>query len=1098
MRTRTSLRTATSFLLLAAAPALLLAAACGGDDTRPGGGTDFTTLEQGTPGSSFPGSNFGGRIASDAAGRAGGPATGAPVPAVPGAPAGRVADVQEADIYKLVGTRLYYFNTYRGFIVYDVSDAAHPVTVSRLPVYGYPVEMFVEGSTVYALLRDALYLSQTNGQLQFQRHDVSQLVTIDVADPADPHVVSTLDIIGQLHEGVSRKVGDTIYVVSEQWGGYYWGWATPDQTLEEQAWVYSYDVSDPLHPRQAGQLQIFQGGNDSTSDPNGGAYTSRWFSGVSISATANALMVVENWQSYGNNGGNGCGYWNAQEAVVSLIDISDPTGVIRRHAHFTTAGALDDQFKMTYRFDEASGRGIFYGIFAQQVWSGCAWTNQTQNTLETWDVSDGANPRRLATLDFGKPGESVRASNYDLSRNVVYAITARQIDPLYAIDVSVPEAPRVRSAIDGLSGSVSVFRNVGGGQFLLGVGQDQSDACAGYQDNDPTWRSTKMAVTIIDVRSLDAIKLVQRKCVAIQNADWTWSSLNWNLDQAHKMLGMFQDGDLNVITVPVSYSLREDVDTGWWYRWQTAVGLLTWDLTKYDPAKAPADQSVVQTYGTFVHPEGEVQRSILFRHPVSGARTMINLSDTHLSVADIQDLAHPQLQAVVEVAPPVDEIYAFGDYVVERVRRGGYWSQDGMAEFRVKAAGGPVDERAPVAVFQVGQATSVYRYQQSLVVLRQVIDPAGVQPASVEAVVWDLADPTHPRAAGRVAVPFDAYPYYGFYCGVGFWGGYWFGGGDRTVVTDAGLVQLRFDYRYDGTRSFYTPRLVYLDLEDLDAPAVHETSLGERSGWEWFGLVRDPSSARGFYLSHRDVVEQVTMDGGQVFTRYRYYAQRWQTDADSLAAGADVNLPGPLARTWVAGDGARRFLTYDSVYRTLQFPDHTEWHGDTRLNLLRQIGSPGGGGPAALLDARTFLDQNLSSFTIDGDRMFVVAQNQYYWWGYATARAANPPTWESTTDHLMSFDLSGGTLATVYDRPTRTYGTQLMGVHQGKLFVSLPGDGILLADVANPAQPRGVRFLRTLGWQSHVEFANDDVYVAAGNFGVFNLSLRAPSVLPLD
>ena len=35
----------------------------------------------------------------------------------------------------------------------------------------------------------------------------------------------------------------------------------------------------------------------------------------------------------------------------------------------------------------------------------------------------------------------------------------------------------------------------------------------------------------------------------------------------------------------------------------------------------------------------------------------------------------------------------------------------------------------------------------------------------------------------------------------------------------------------------------------------------------------------------------------------------------------------------------RRFLTDDLTYRTLQFPDHTEWHGDTSLNLLRQVGS---------------------------------------------------------------------------------------------------------------------------------------------------------------
>src|SRR6266700_3254791 len=210
--------------LLAAAGA---AVSCdGGSKSRQPGQTDFTTLDTGS------GASRGVGVA-DAAGAKGGAATA--TPSVP-APSGRTGTVQEADIYRLSGTRLFYLNTYRGFLIYDVSNPQLPVKVSRLPVYGYPVEMFVEGNTVYALLSDALYLTTVNGQLQFQRHDVSQLVTIDVTDAAHPQILGTLDIIGQLHEGVSRKIDNTIYVVSEQFGGYYWGWVTPDVVPTEQAW----------------------------------------------------------------------------------------------------------------------------------------------------------------------------------------------------------------------------------------------------------------------------------------------------------------------------------------------------------------------------------------------------------------------------------------------------------------------------------------------------------------------------------------------------------------------------------------------------------------------------------------------------------------------------------------------------------------------------------------------------------------------------------------------------------------------------------------------------------------------------------------------
>jgi hypothetical protein len=562
---------------------------------------------------------------------------------------------------------------------------------------------------------------------------------------------------------------------------------------------------------------------------------------------------------------------------------------------------------------------------------------------------------------------------------------------------------------------------------------------------------------------------------------------------------MFADGDLNILTVPISYYTQENLDVGWWYRWQTAVGILTWDLSRYDDTKPPEQQTVVQSYGTFVHPQGEVQRSILFKHPVTGERTMINISDTHLSVASIADLAQPKLESVVEVAPSVDEIYGFDNYVVERVDQGGYWSSTGFAEFRVKRAGGPVDDKAPVATFQVGQAAGAYRYKKSLVVLRNVYDPTGATPSTTEAVVYDLADPTHPRLASRTTVPFYSYGYYGFFCGA-FWGGYWFGYGQQALVTDAGLVQVNTQYSYDSATNTttWTPMLSFLDLRNLDAPVVSQTSLPDTGNyWSWDSLVADPAKPSGFFLTRRDYLGDVNMNGS-VFSRYRYYAQRFETGgAGTLVAGPSINLPGPLAQTWVDASGTRRFLTNDLTYRELQYPDHWEWHGDTRLNLLRQVGTADGA-LAALTDAHTFPDTNLSSFVLDHDRLFVSAQNLYYWWSYPTAQASDPPTWESTSDRLEIFDVSAGKLTGLYDQPTRTYGVQLMGMYQGRLFVSLPGDGVLAADVSDPTQPMGVRFLRTLGWASHLEFAGNDAYVAAGSFGVFDLDLTQPAVVPLD
>jgi len=77
--------------------------------------------------------------------------------------------------------RLFY-SIHRGLRIYDLTDPKNPKQVRPLPVYGYPIEMFVAGNTrVTTLLSDALYLTEVNAKLQFDRPLCSsQLVAIDV------------------------------------------------------------------------------------------------------------------------------------------------------------------------------------------------------------------------------------------------------------------------------------------------------------------------------------------------------------------------------------------------------------------------------------------------------------------------------------------------------------------------------------------------------------------------------------------------------------------------------------------------------------------------------------------------------------------------------------------------------------------------------------------------------------------------------------------------------------------------------------------------------------------------------------------------------
>ena len=1082
----------------------------GGSDSGSGGATGQTEFVSEEPGSSSTDGTtaVGGAVPVPAAAP---PAAVAVVDdsasnAAAAAPSGRVADVEEADIYKIDGNRLLYFNTYRGFLIFDITDPKNPSQVSRLPVFGYPIEMFVSGTTVYALIRDALYLTEVNGKPQFERYNVSQLVAIDISDPSKPTVIKTVDIIGQLREGVSRKIENTIYVVSYISQSYYYGWsyANTSTTQKEQAWVYSFDVSDPKAPRKVNELQIFEGGSVQFSNNN--VSYSKYFSSVAISATSNALMVVENWYVYassyptsGYSYGYGCGsYESNQMSVVSLIDVSDPKGTILRHARSETSGTVSDQFKMTYVFDDTAKTGTFFGIFARSVWSssGCSGTSYTQNSIESWDVTDGANPVRLSRLDFGKQNELVRGTAFDVTRNVAYGITAQRVDPLYAISIADRKNLKILSAVDGLSGDMSVFRLISSGNFLLAIGTDTSATCSGF-DTGSNRQAAKIAVSIIDVRALTKVRLVQRQCVTVDGAAWgTSSAVTWNLDQAHKMIGMYSDASANVITVPVYYYTKSAANDWWWYNYQTAVGIMAWDLTKYDDTKSETQQTVITNYGTFVHPNGQVTRTIVFTHPVTGRRSMINLSDTHASIADLEDLANPQQQSIIEIAPYYTEIYRFGDYLVEHVQPHASAYQE-PHEFRVRKATGGLSDK-PVASFTAGQVQRVVKQGTNLLLFGTIYQStdAGTTYQST-ALVYDFSNPASPRLASQVILPSNtSFPYYYYYCGWSWWGGYWFNSTNNWTTTSHGLVMLSQQWTYANGSYNYSTNLVSLDLSNPDAPVLSSQPVTSTSSTSYYytnaatSLVADTVDPSGFYLTYRTYVGDVTRDGS-VFSQYRNYAQRWKFTGSAPVAAEAINLPGPLVNTWTGPSGERMFLTREQVYTRTTNPSSSSYYyyyqSDTKLALLRQVDE--GGQPAArLLDGMTFTGNNLSALVREGNTMIVTGRPATYY--------PADTSWELASDRLMVFDLSQDTLSLAYDQPTKAYYMRIMGMQKDRAFLNLQGDGIVVVDISKPAAPIGVSFLRTLGYATHLESFGDDVYVASGYFGLDHLNLQDPPNLP--
>lgn len=159
--------------------AALFLAACGGGGS---GGTPTRT----------------GYLNADARGISGGGASLAPAP---GADASAAAEeigraIEEADLYRLDGDRLYLLNSWRGLVVVDL---AAPSILGRLAMTGVPREMFVRGSHAYVML------ARFDGG--------TQVLDVSISDPAAPSLLGTFPLAGVFR--TSRLVGGVLYVLTD-------------------------------------------------------------------------------------------------------------------------------------------------------------------------------------------------------------------------------------------------------------------------------------------------------------------------------------------------------------------------------------------------------------------------------------------------------------------------------------------------------------------------------------------------------------------------------------------------------------------------------------------------------------------------------------------------------------------------------------------------------------------------------------------------------------------------------------------------------------------------------------------------------------------
>ncbi|MBX3227233.1 MAG: beta-propeller domain-containing protein [Labilithrix sp.] len=364
--------------------------------------------------------------------------------------------IQEADIVKLDGNRLYALSQYGGLAIVDVTDPNRMQLLGRKRTEGMPFEFYVENGRAHVMLNDFGRWVDEGGGKWVQ---TSELLELDVTNPASITEVGHYDVPGSISD--SRLVGNTLYLVTME-NGYCWRCDQSPSTV-----VTSFAVGGTAVAK-IDQIAFRAPRKDYS-----------WWQ-RSVSATNQRLYIGgPSWSWSGGDENRG--------SVIQVVDISDMSGKLKRGADVAIAGNINSRWQM----DEHEGVLRVVSQYGNGWWGPNGSINPR---VQTFTVTSAASITPLGQTELILPEpESLRSVRFDGVRG--YAITAMQTDPLYTIDLSNPAQPKQAAALE-----------IPGWIFHM---EPRGDRLVGFGYEDTTWNG-KLAVSLFDVSDLTKPTMLTR------------------------------------------------------------------------------------------------------------------------------------------------------------------------------------------------------------------------------------------------------------------------------------------------------------------------------------------------------------------------------------------------------------------------------------------------------------------------------------------------------------------------------------------------------------------------------------------------------------
>lgn len=408
----------------------------------------------------------------------------------------QVAGVDEADFVKNDGKYIYIVNG-NDLSIVQVYPPATAAVVSRVIVPGSPTDLFLSGDRLVLFTNRNDYLNP-DPDLAYRTVYGSGTTAIlyDITDHTHPRIIREITAPGMYQN--ARMIGNDVYLLSAE-SGYYFDPRMPVILDGDEA----MKVTSVWCPPQGRDLRLntltsfpVRGGDS----PDAVSFLVGWDSTLYVSLTD--LFVAYQNNRYGWSGTvvpedpfrAGVPVMPAQESVIHRFSING--GEIRYKATGSVPGYLLNQFSL----DQYDGN------------------LRVATTLQDSSIPEGQfsnvyvlNPdlEILGRLERLAPGEKIYSARF--MGDILYLVTFRQTDPLFVIDLSLPEDPVVlgKLKIPGYSDYLHPLDRT----HLIGIGKDT------YENSGGGVIPTGVKVALFDVSDLNDPKLTDSLVIGEKGSD---------------------------------------------------------------------------------------------------------------------------------------------------------------------------------------------------------------------------------------------------------------------------------------------------------------------------------------------------------------------------------------------------------------------------------------------------------------------------------------------------------------------------------------------------------------------------------------------------